>query len=158
MRKLMCVVVVAAWCAPAVAGQSIIIQDFETDFNVGKWPASAKFEFSTDWAKSGRRSLKVWNGSMVAISHMTTKNWKAYQTWRIHVYVPGKEGINIGLELTDHNGTYHDRHQNSTSAPPGESAVDIDIGGEMWLVNEKGRLRFALWEMLEHLKEHGSLN
>ena len=125
--------IAAGLCGGAYSGEeAVTIQDLETRFDVGTWPPGAKYEFSTDWAADGRQSLKLHAGTMVAIDRMTTKNWQPYQVWRFHVKVPGNEGVNIGLELADEVGGYNNRHQNSSSAPPGESVVDIDIGGDLW--------------------------
>jgi len=122
---------VAHACAQA-GEEAVTIQDFEKKIEIGTWPPGAKYEFSTDWAADGRQSLKLHAKTMVAISEMSTRDWRPYQVWRFHVKVPGNEGVNIGLELADDVNGYNNRHQNSSSAPPGESVVDIDIGGDLW--------------------------
>lgn len=115
------------------AEESIVIQDFEKSFDLSAWPPdTGKVEFSADWAANGKKSLKIYKGTMAAISDITTHDWSAYQVWRIHVRNPGKEGVNIGIELADEVNGYNNRHQNSASAVPGDSVIEIDIGGDLW--------------------------
>lgn len=116
----------------AQAADSIVIQDFERDLDISPWPEGAKFEYSTKWSADGKRSLFLTRGTMVAISQMATNDWSGYQVWRFHVNVPGDEGVMIGLELADDGPGHLNRHQNSTSAPPGESVVEVDISGDLW--------------------------
>lgn len=126
-------VLLAACCdVPANDGPIVVIQDFEGRVSFNTWPDDAKAELNREWAADGQQSLKIAPGTMVSIDELRTHDWTAYQLWRFHVRVPGNEGVSLGLELTDPANGYLNRHQNSASAPPGESVVEIDIGGDLW--------------------------
>jgi len=117
----------------ACADETITLQDFETGLEINTWPPeAARPEFSTNWTADGSRSLLIHGDTMAAIDAMTTRDWSPYQLWRLHVNVPGNEGVVIGLEIADNVGGYHNRHQNSASAAPGESVVTVDVGGNLW--------------------------
>jgi hypothetical protein len=126
------VLLLACCDVPADDGPVVVLQDFEGRTSFDTWPDGAKAELSGEWAADGKQSLKIARGTMASIDDLRTHDWSAYQVWRFHVRVPGGEGVSLGLELTDSADGYLNRHQNTASAPPGDSVVEIDIGGALW--------------------------
>ncbi len=116
----------------SVEEEAVTVQDFERPFEVGKWPEDALVEFSRAWSYDGRTSLKLGDESMAAISELAATNWSGYDILRLHVNVPGHKGCALGVEIQDDHTSFHNRHQNNASAPPGESTIDIDIAGDLW--------------------------
>ncbi|NQZ68387.1 MAG: hypothetical protein HRT89_09970, partial [Lentisphaeria bacterium] len=128
--------------------KTTLVQDYETDFPLDKWPPNHKGEisFSTQWKKDGKRSLRIDPGLVLASSVFKTRNWKGASYIRLHVYNPNKQKIiTVSFELTDHHKRFHERHQNVFGVPPGEKTIDIDVAGGLWRGEEnrpyKGKIK-----------------
>ncbi|MCZ7644829.1 MAG: hypothetical protein M5U26_06030 [Planctomycetota bacterium] len=114
--------------------ESAVVQDFEQDFEVSKWPGDKPGEvaFSKDWKADGERSLRIDPGLMSALSTLKLRDWKGYSVLRVHMQNAGEQAASVGFELQDQHTSFHERHQNGFGVPPGEQTVELDISGALW--------------------------
>ncbi len=115
-----------------------VVQDFETDITLGKWPQDAPQspELSSAWKVSGNRSLMVPGGLSAAFDSLDEHDWSKYDTLRLHFRNDNTTTSAIELDLQDDAKEFHNRHHHEGGAVPGESTVDFDISGDLWRGNE----------------------
>ena len=118
----------------AVAEETAIVQDFETDFEINKWPGDkpGAVAFSTEWKSDGKRSMKIDAGLMTAIGTLKLADWTGYSVLRVHANNPTGQTVTVGFELQDQNTTYHERHQNEFGLLAGEHVIELDMAGGLW--------------------------
>ena len=111
-----------------------IVQDFERDITIKRWPkdASGRAALSTAWSADGKRSLEIGPGVMAAFSDLRTADWSGYAALRFTVHNPGSMTAGIGLEIQDEHSAFADRHQHSFGAPPGDHVITLDFSGGLW--------------------------
>jgi len=131
IRHMFCALLLASLVG--AAEKTTVIQDFEQPFDVVKWPGDAPGEvaFSSEWKADGKQSLRIDPGLMTAIETMSLKNWSGYTHLRLRFRNPG-QATTVGFELVDHNGSFHERHQNGFGIQPGESTIEMGFSGGLW--------------------------
>jgi hypothetical protein len=114
--------------------ETAIVQDFEQDLALGKWPDNnpGSVTLSSDWKADGRQSLKIDAGLMATISDFKLSNWQGCSVLRFRVNNTTGKALTLGIELQDQNTDFRDRHQNSVGVGPGEQTVELDIASGLW--------------------------
>jgi len=120
--------------ASAAEEETAIVQDFEQDLELGKWPDNntGLVALSRDWKADGQQSLRIDAGLMATVSKFQLANWQGYSVLRFRVNNVTGKPLTLGIELQDQNTDFRDRHQNSTGVGPGEQTVELDIASGLW--------------------------
>ncbi|MFC1451717.1 hypothetical protein ACFLSJ_00045 [Verrucomicrobiota bacterium] len=129
------VLLLTTCAAAAQEGEpSALVADFETPFEINKWPHDhpGEIAFTAEWSAEGRQSLRIDPGLAAALDSLQLRDWRGYTVLRVHVNNPSDKTIPVAFELQDRNKSFPDRHQNGFGVPPGETTVDIDIAGALW--------------------------
>ena len=119
---------------PSAFASSLVLQDFETDFAIEKWPpqSASQLEFTSAWRAQGERSLKVGAQLLAAIDQLATHDWRPYTTLRFTVHNTGSRTVRLGFELQDQHTKYYDRHQDGLGIEPGVHVIEVDLTGPLW--------------------------
>ncbi len=130
-------IMICLLCSFTLGAQDVaakVVQDFEGNIEINKWPPKnpGTVTLSSDWKKDGMHSIKIDPGLMFCISQFKTQNWTGFSILRIYLKNPGDQAVNVGFELQDRHTSFRYRHQNSFGVVPGESAIEMDVGGGLW--------------------------
>ncbi|APR82235.1 Hypothetical protein A7982_07584 [Minicystis rosea] len=111
-----------------------VVQDFERDITLKRWPpdAAGVLSISGAWSADGKRSLEIGPGVMAAFSDLRLDDWSGYAALRFTVHNPSPLTAAIGLEIQDEHEAFADRHQHSFGAPPGDHVITLDFSGGLW--------------------------
>ena len=119
---------------PAHLPPVAVVQDFERDPTVKRWPKSGPGQaaLSTDWSADGTRSLRLDPGMMGSFKELAVSDWTGYGALRFTVHNPGAGTAGLGLEIQDDHDGFDDRHQHSFGAPAGDHVLELDFSGGLW--------------------------
>jgi hypothetical protein len=119
---------------PASLPPVAVVQDFERDFTLKRWPRDGPgaVTFSTEWSADGERSLRLDAGLMGSFEALSVTDWTGYQALRFTVHNPGARTAGLGVEIQDDHPAFDDRHQHSFGAPPGDHVIELDFSGGLW--------------------------
>lgn len=131
---------------PATLPPVAVVQDFERDIPLHRWPkdGSGGASFSTAWSADGTRSLRLDPGRMVSFTDLSASDWSAYAVLRFTVHNPGDRTAGLGLDLQDAHEAFDERHQHSFGAQPGDHLVELDLTGGLWRGEENRPYRGAV--------------
>ncbi len=131
---------------PATLPPVAVLQDFERSVSIKRWPRDApgQVALSTEWSADGARSLRLDAGTMGSFRDMSRTDWTGYDVLRFTVHNPGAIAAGLGVEIQDDHDGYHDRHQHSLGAPPGNHVLSIDFSGGLWRGEENHPYRGAV--------------
>jgi hypothetical protein len=123
-----------------------LVQDFEREVSLKRWPREAKGEarLSRAWAADGARSLEVGPGVMASFQDLLVSDWSGYARLRFTVHNPGPRTEHFGVEIQDRHAAFDDRHQRNLGAPPGDTVVAIDFSSGLWRGEENRPYRGAV--------------
>ena len=133
MRFIISIILVV--CTYSIqAEEALVIQDFEKDVPVDKWPGNiaGDVKITSEWQKDGSKGLKIDPKLMFSLSTFKTRNWKAYDILRVHFNNTGASAATVGFEIRDKHNGFRERHSSGFGVKAGESSVDIDISGALW--------------------------
>lgn len=121
---------------PVVA--TTLVQDFEEDLTIGKWPRQAAETpaRSSAWKASGASSLQIPAGLVASFESLAVRDFSKADILRLHVHNENPVASALEIELQDEHPAASDRHRHETGAAPGDSVVDLDIAGDLWRGNE----------------------
>ncbi len=115
------------------AEQTVVIQDFEKEFVVQKFPADSPgaAAFSKEWKADGKQSLKIDPTIRASIAQFNLKDWSGYSRLKFSVSSTGSS--KMVLRISDQqNKDYKDDHVDTLDIVAGEQTVGIDLNKEMW--------------------------
>ncbi|MFO0757465.1 MAG: hypothetical protein U0359_13290 [Byssovorax sp.] len=124
-------------CAPKKAppgAESAMVQDFEASPRIKKWPKDGPGEarISTAWKASGERSLEIGPGVMASFSDLLVADFSPFSVLTIAVHNASPETMELGLELQDDHDDFADRFQTTFGVAPGDTTLELDLGGGLW--------------------------
>jgi hypothetical protein len=119
----------------ATAQDSKLLLDFESDADLKLWDFAQKSgSIVAEHATHGQKCLKI-----ASTEHMfwyrVPKDWSAYDTMEIDVFVEGDEPVGGHVLIGDEawkakeNGTYWNRHNGTFNLKPGANTVTISVNG-----------------------------
>ncbi|MFB3892570.1 MAG: glycoside hydrolase domain-containing protein [Phycisphaerae bacterium] len=126
---------------PAMAGDELVLCDFEAADGMKVVEGRAKVELVTDHATRGKKSGKVAPGFVLVAGTWTSlpADWSGYDELRLDVFNPGKAG-SVAVWISDGKSDYYERHNNSLNLREGANTLTIPVGG-LWR-GEKGSGKF----------------
>lgn len=129
--------------SPGSLAAIVQVQDFERGPSITKWPKDVRGEaaLSREWKADGVYSLRIDPGVMAILDDLTRSDWTGYGVLRLRIHNPTGQTAPVGLEIQDGHAGFHERHQDSFGALPGEHTVEIDLSGGLWRGEENRAYR-----------------
>ncbi len=127
--------------APSLAQQTVLVNDFETKDELRHWDINAgKPTLVTEGVTRGKRALQIVFDPKARYSpaymywNRVRRNWSPHDALVVDVFNPNGRPIRGSVLIADqawkdNRSSYWNRHNGSTSFPPGKSQWTISVDG-----------------------------